>query len=282
MKKTIQLAVLFLILVVLGSSCVSTTKLTYLQDKEGEPLELDTAGYQKLRRSYYKVQVNDLLSVQFRSFNDEVDKFFNLQESRNGNMGMAGGGGAGGRGGGNAMIYFNGYTVNSAGKLKLPVIGEIYVNGLTIEEIEAKLDKLLLEYFNEDQVFVKVRLAGIKYTIIGEGQNGQYFLFQNEANIFEALGNAGGVDFLGNRYAVQIVRMHPEGVKYYEIDLTDKRVVSDPRFFVQPNDIINIRPLKQRSWGIGQTGFQTFLALLGAVSSSLALIVAIQSFSRNN
>ena len=107
-------------------------------------------------------------------------------------------------------------------------------------------------------------------------------MFQNEANIFEALGNAGGVDFLGNRYAVQIVRMHPEGIKYYEIDLTDKRVVSDPRFFVQPNDIINIRPLKQRSWGIGETGFQTFLALLGAVSSSLALIVAIQSFSRNN
>jgi polysaccharide export outer membrane protein len=124
-------------------------------------------------------------------------------------------------------------------------------------------------------------LAGIKYSVIGEGRNGQFYLYQNEANIFEALGNAGGVDFLGNRYAVQIVRMHPEGVKYYEIDLTDKRVVSDPRYFIQPNDIINIRPLRQRSWGIGETGFQTFLALLSAVSSSLALIVAIQTFSKD-
>lgn len=279
MKKTIQLAALFFILVILGSSCVSTTKLTYLQDKEGEPLELDTAGYQKLRRSYYKVQVNDLLDVRFRSFNEEVDRFFNLQSNQSTNMGM--GGGNAGRGG-NPQIYFNGYTVNSAGKLKLPVIGEIYVNGLTIEEIEAKLDKLLLEYFNEDQVFVKVRLAGIKYTVIGEINSGQYFLYQNEANVLEALANAGGVDFLGNRYAVQIVRMHPEGIKYYEVDLTDKRVISDPLFFIQPNDIINIRPLKQRSWGIGETGFQTFLSLIGAISSSLALIVALQSFSRNN
>jgi polysaccharide export outer membrane protein len=60
-------------------------------------------------------------------------------------------------------------------------------------------------------------------------------------------------------------------VKYYEVDLTDKRVVSDPRYWIQPNDIINIKPLKQRSWGIGETGFPTFLALLSAVSSSLAL-----------
>ena len=277
MKKKISLVPLVLILLIAGSSCVPTSKLTYLQDKEGAALELDTAGYQKLRRSYYKVQVNDLLDVRFRSFNEDVDRFFNLQSGQNGNMGGGGGAAGGGRGGGNAMIYFNGYTVNSAGKLKLPVIGEIYVNGLSIEEIEAKLDKLLLQYFNQDQVFVKVRLAGIKYTIIGEGMNGQYFLFQNEANIFEAIGNAGGIDFLGNRCAIQIVRMHPEGVKYYEIDLTDKRVVSDPRFFIQPNDIINVKPLKQRTWGLGETGLQTFLSVLGAISSSLALIVAIRT-----
>jgi polysaccharide export outer membrane protein len=275
MKKLVQFIFLGLLAAMVGTSCVSTKKLTYLQDKEGEPLEVDTAGYQKLRRSFYKVQVNDLLDIRFRSFNEGVDKFFNLQNAgANGNIGMGGG-----QNGGSAQIYFNGYTVRPDGKLKLPVIGEVYVNGLTIDEIEAKLDKLLLVYFDKDQVFIKVRLAGIKYSVIGEGRNGQFYLYQNEANIFEALANAGGVDFLGNRTEVQIVRMHPEGVKYYVIDLTDKRVVSDPRYFIQPNDIINIKPLKQTSWGIGATGFQTFLALLSAVASSLALIVAIQSFS---
>lgn len=264
------------ILAFVGTSCVSTKKLTYLQDKEGEPLEVDTAGYQKLRRTYYKVQVNDLLSIQFRSFDEEVDKYFNIQggggnnNQRQMNQGNVGAG-----------LYFTGYTVFNDGTLKLPVLGRMYVNGLTIEEIEAKLDERLKEYFKENQVFVKVKLAGIKYSVIGEGNNGQFYLFQNEANVLEALANAGGADFLGNRYEVQIVRMHPEGVKYYEIDLTDKRVVSDPRYFVQPNDIINIKPLKQRSWGIGETGFQTFLSILGAVSSSLALIVAIGALANN-
>jgi polysaccharide export outer membrane protein len=277
MKQLTQFIFFALLATLVGTSCVSTKKLTYLQDKEGEPLEIDTAGYQKLRRSYYKVQVNDLLDINFRSFNEEVDKNFNLQNGR------AGGGMQGNMAqGGGAQIYFNGFTVKSDGKLKLPVLGDVYVNGLTIEEIEAKINKILLDYFIKDQVFIKVKLAGIRYTVIGEGNNGQYFLFQNEANIFEAIGYAGGVDFLGNRYAVQIVRMHPEGVKYYELDLTDKRVVSDPRYFIQPNDIINIRPLRQRSWGIGETGFQTFLSLLGAVSSSLALIVAMRSLANSN
>ena len=274
MKRLFTYGIVTLVVAVLGTSCVSTKKLTYLQDKEGEPLEVDTAGYQKLRRSYYKVQVNDLLDVRFKSDNAEVDKFFNISS---GNQNMAGNGGGNG---GNAMIYFNGYTVFSNGNIKLPVIEEVYVNGLSIEEIEAKLDERLKEYFVDNSVFVKVRLAGIKYSIIGVSKNGQYYLYQNEANILEALANAGGLDFLDNRYEVQIVRMHPEGIKYYEIDLTDKRVISDPRFFIQPNDIINIRPLKQTSWGIGSTGFQTFLSLLTAVASSLALVVAIQSFSK--
>jgi len=278
MKQLFKFYLFALLAVVVGTSCVSTKKLTYLQDKEGEPLEVDTAGYQKLRRSYYKVQVNDLLDIRFRSYNEEVDKFFNIQSGNNAG-GFGGGGSVNGQGG-NAQIYFNGYTVNSDGRVKLPVIGELYVNGLSIEEIEKKLDNLLLVYFSDNSVFVKVRLAGIKYSVIGEATNGQYFLYQNEATVFEALANAGGVDFLGNRYAVQIVRMHPEGIKYYEIDLTDKRVISDPRYFIQPNDIINVKPLRQRSWGIGETGFQTFLSILGAVSSSLALIVAIQSYSK--
>ncbi len=273
MRKLIQYSVLLFLVVAVGTSCVSRKKLTYLQDKEGEPLEVDTAGYQKLRRSFYKVQVNDLLDIKFRSLNEEVDKYFNLSNQQNQQMQSARGG--------NAAIYFNGYTIYSDGNIRLPVLNDVYVNGLSIEEIEAKLNSILKEYFDQDGVFVKVRLAGIKYSVIGEGNNeGQFYLYQNEANIFEALANAGGIDFLGNRYDVQIVRMHPEGVKYYNVDLTDKRVVSDPRYFIQPNDIINIRPLKQASWGIGTTGFGTFLALLSAVSSSLALIVAIQSFSR--
>ena len=43
-------------------------------------------------------------------------------------------------------------------------------------------------YFNKDKVYVKVQLSGIRFSVIGELNNGQYILYQNEANIFEAPG----------------------------------------------------------------------------------------------
>ena len=74
---------LFLLITLVGimSSCISVKKLTYLQDTD-EPLEIDTAGYQMLKRSYYKIQKNDMLSIQIRSQNLDVDKYFSLGQGQ--------------------------------------------------------------------------------------------------------------------------------------------------------------------------------------------------------
>jgi len=266
---------LFLFIVGLLSSCISVKKLTFLQDTD-EPLEIDTAGYQMLKRSYYKVQKNDLLSVQIRSLNPEVDKYFSLGQSQ-GNMGAGGQQGGGRQGGG--QLYFTGYSVDEFGNIDLPVLNDIYIEGLTINEIQSLLLNKLSKYFDTETLFVKAQLSGIKYTVIGEGVGGQHYLFQNEANIFEALAQAGGAaSVFGKNTEVQIMRQHPEGVKFYEVDLTSKKVVSNPMYFIQPNDIINIKPMKQKTWGIGQTGVQSFLLFASLVTTTAALVVLIQSF----
>lgn len=273
MKKMSKALFSVLIIGLLSTSCVPRKKLTYLQDKS--ELELDTAGFQVLRRSYYQVQINDLLSIQIKTFNEDLDKYFNVMEQQNNMMG-------GGQMGASARLYFNGYSVDPLGNIELPVLGRIYVAGLTVDEITETVTQKLGDFFNQDVIYVKVQLAGIRFTVIGEAGNGQFYIYQNQANIFEALAMAGGADFLGDRRRVQIVRQYPEGVKYFELDLTDKAVVSDPRYFVQPNDIINVKPLRQRSWGIGETGFQTITSLMGAIGSSLALYLFIENTVTRN
>lgn len=238
--------------------------MTYLQDTKN-PLEIDTAGYQMIKRNYYKVQKNDMLSIQIRSLTPEIDKYFRLgQGQNNGNFN--------GRNG-NSQLYFNGYSVDQFGNIDLPVLGTVYIEGLSINEIQKLLLKKLSEYFNTSTLFVKTQLSGIKFTVIGDVQNpGQHYLYQNEANIFEAIALAGDIEVVGKRDEVQIVRQHPQGVKYYEVDLTSKEVVNNPMYFIQPNDIINVKPMKQKTWGVGVTGVQTFLTAASLITTTIALI----------
>lgn len=257
------------------SSCINVKRLTYLQDTD-EPLEIDTAGYQMLKRSYYKVQKNDMLSIQIKSIDPEITNYFVVGQGNGGNMNQ--GGGIGGNRG-NAALYFNGYSVDEFGNIDFPVLGQVYINGLTIIEIQKLLVQKLAKYFDTSNLYVKVQLAGIKFSVVGEIGGGQYYLFQNEANIFEALALAGDIDVLGDKKQVQIIRQHPQGVKYYEIDLTSKAAVNNPMYFIQPNDIINVKPMKQKTWGIGTTGTQTFFTFASLITTTVALVVLIQSFS---
>ena len=256
------------------SSCISVKKLTYLQDTDA-PLEIDTAGYQMLKRSYYKVQKNDMLSIQIKSINPEITNYFVVGQSANlGNVG-------GNNNRGSSALYFNGYSVDEFGNIDFPVLNKIYVEGLTINEIQELLIEKLSKYFSTSKLFVKTQLAGIKFSVIGESGNsqGQYYLYQNEANIFEAIALAGDIDVFGDKTKVQIIRQHPQGVKYYEVDLTSKEVVNNPMYFIQPNDIINVKPLKQKTWGFGETGVQSFLTFASIITTSAALVVLIQSFN---
>lgn len=263
---------IFILFIGILSSCISVKKLTYLQDTD-EPLEVDTAGYQMLKRNYYKIQKNDMLSVQIRSLNPEVDKYFSIGST--GNMNQMNGG----RNQGASQLYFNGYSVDPFGNIDIPVLNRIYVEGLSINEVQNLLLEKLSLFFDTQSLFVKVQLSGIKFTVIGEVGGGQYYLYQNEANILEAIALAGDIETFGKKTEVQIIRQHPQGVKYYEIDLTSKAVVNNPMYFIQPNDIINVKPMKQKTWGIGATGVQTFLTFASLITTTAALVVLIQSFS---
>jgi polysaccharide export outer membrane protein len=59
------------------------------------------------------------------------------------------------------------------------------------------------------------------------------------------------------------------------LDLTDIAVMKSPYYYIKPNDIIYVKPLKQKSWGTGITGVQTFttvISILTILSTTLILI----------
>ncbi len=246
------------------SGCVPTKRLTYLQESE------DTGSQYNLQRTNYKVQPNDILSITIRSYDLETSQLFNRNDV-NQQSGLQAG---------DILFYLQGYSVGLDGNIELPVLGSISVLYKEISEIESLIEDGLSEYFDEEAVFVSVQLAGIRYSVVGEVNNpGKYVIYQNQANIFEALALAGDITTVGDRQRVMIVRQTNEGAKSFYLDLTDSKVINNPNYFIYPNDVINVQPLPQKSLGIGTTGFQTFTQALSVVASTITLIIAINSLN---
>ena len=257
--------VILLIISVVLTSCITNKDVVYLQDK-GDGADT-TLVLNELPKPY-KVQVNDILSINVKALDEELVGIFNPVSSAN----NAGGSGA--------SLYFNGFTVDMHGNIEFPILGEITVLGFTIDEIEDKVKtELLRQYFKETaEIFVTVKLAGLRYTVTGEVEGtGVYILFQDRVNIIEALANAGDVMQSGDRTDILVIRQYPDGQKIHHIDLTDIKAMKSPFYFIQPNDIILVKPLKRKAIGAGQTAAQT----LTTIASIFSVLVSTYFLTKN-
>ncbi len=245
-------------------SCITNKDVVYLQDK-GTVVN-DSLSVKELSKPY-RVQVNDILSINVKALDEELVAIFNPIEGAE-------------SGGGEGSLYFSGFTVDLHGNIKFPVLGEINVLGFTIDEIERRVKKELLnQYFKETaELFVRVKLSGLRYTVTGEvGGSGVYTLFQDRVNIIEALANAGDIAQTGDRKDVLVVRQYPDGQKIHHIDLTDIRAMQSPFYYIQPNDIILVKPLKRKVIGAGQTVTQN----LTTIASILSVLVSTYFLTKN-
>lgn len=245
------------------TSCVPTKDLIYLQKKDNEA---PNATVNPVVAKPYRLQSNDVLSIKLKALDPKLVEMFNASES------------AAGAGQSEQGLYFEGYTVDDHGNIRMPVLGEMNVLGYTLEEIRIKIEKKLLdEYFNKEaNIFVNVKLAGLRYTVNGEiGSPGTKTLFQDKVNVLEAIANSGDITITGNRKDVTIIRQFPHGTEMHSLDLTDMSVMNSPYYYLQPNDYIYIKPLKQKSWGTGTTGISslsTIITLISLVTTTIVLL----------
>ncbi len=252
----------FLLIALFFSSCVPTKDLIYLQNKNNS----DTSSNVNLVNiKPYRLQTNDVLSISIKTLDSKLSQIFSTT-----NAGVALNSEQG--------LYFDGFTIDDHGNIRIPVLGEMNVLGFTTDEIRLKIEeKLLKDYFNkESNLFVNVKLAGFRYTINGEvGATGTKILYQEKVNLLEAIANSGDITTTGDRRDVQIIRQFPQGTEIHSIDLTDINATKSPYYYLQPNDYIYVKPLKQKTWGTGKTGIEslgTIITLLSLITTTFLLL----------
>lgn len=254
LKKLSFLIAILLIGSVLVSSCVPKRKMMYLQKNEKSD---STRHYVNERTASYLIQPGDNLYIKVVSLDEKTAILFNPLEKAGGGQNVNDQG-----------IYLNSYTVSDDGNIEFPLAGKITVQNLDVEQIKVRIQTVLDQYLKETVLIVK--LVNFNLTVLGEVRRpGQYKVYQSEINIFEAMAMAGDLTEFADRMDVQIIRQTKTGSQIISVNLEEARILSSENYFLKPNDMIYIKPLK-----IKQYGFATFpyALIFSTISTTLLLI----------
>ncbi|WKN33753.1 polysaccharide biosynthesis/export family protein [Porifericola rhodea] len=253
--KLTSLPTIFLLLLVVAS-CIPNKKVVYFPDPNFNT-EVSTEILNP--RQNYRLQPRDVLSVRILTLDQESASYFNIHPE-NGNLNLN-----------PASFYINGYSINEEGNIILPEVGPIKVSGLTVGEAQSVISKYISEYLNTATVIVK--LTSFKITVLGEvNEPGYYYIYNDQANILEGLGLAGDLTQYGNRENITLIRQTDAGSEVVLVDLKDPKVLSSKFYFLQPNDVIYVQPMKAKNTRSNVDTFTILSVLFGAISSTVLLL----------
>ena len=225
------------------SSCVSQKNLKLVQERVNKEM---TTQFQNAKATTYRLQTGDHLYVRVNSVDPKTSKFFQTDFPYLMNA---------------TYQYLNTYVVDEFGYISFSFIDKMYVVGSSVQEVRQKLQEKLDEYFKDATVFVK--LVNFQVGVLGEvAKPGNFTIEQDQINIFQALGLAGGLTSYGNLKEVKLIRQTQSGSDVHVLDISDNRIMESPYYFLMPNDVIYIEPRNAKSFAYEQFPYQNLLYFL--------------------
>lgn len=258
-----NLLLLFFVLSISFSSCVSVKDLRYFQDIS-DSTKLNSIALPAYHEP--KIHSFDVLSINVQAKDPTLVANINAGSapSSASASSAAGGGGA----------DLSGYMVDSLGYIEMPVLGTIKVGGLTVPQATDAVKKKAQQYVIDP--IVVLRNKSFRVTVLGEvAVPGVKYLSTPKANILDLLGTTGDMTVGAQRNNVLLMRHNDNNtLSTIRIDMTSSKVLRSPYFYLQSNDVIYVEPNKQKAtaadatftrnlgfFSIGLTLFSTFLFL---------------------
>ena len=238
----------------LFSSCTSHRQLVYLHNVDSAAT---TSFYPKTQPGYL-IQTRDILYVKIYSLNEEMSSVINqtigaYQQNLFQNE---------------TSLFINGYTVSDSGNIEIPILGKIKVAGKTMDEAIMSISQRADQYLKDATVIVK--LISFKVSVIGEvNRPGTYNNYNSQLTVLEAISMAGDITDYGNRKQILVLRPAPKGTTTFRLDLTNRNILTSDGFFLLPNDIVYVEPIKSKSFRINMPTISLFLSSV----STLILIL---------
>lgn len=244
-KGTLSLG-MFLGLMLVFASCDTAYRTNYLRDIE----EAKTYGVKY--DAGIVIQKGDKLQIQVTSIrNPELTVPFNARPVAQAGVGLS-----------QSPLPINTsrlapadtastYMVDAEGKIQFPILGDISVLGLSLEQasdlIRIKLtagkylaDAHVITKFANLRVYLLGAFEGLSSSAGGGAifDRGSFHLDKPQTNILELMSQVGGLSEQADFSKLNVIRRVGNEYVYYRLDLLSKSVFDSPAFYLQQNDII--------------------------------------------
>jgi polysaccharide export outer membrane protein len=234
------------------SSCVPFKKINILKENSTAPV--DSTIY-KVGNSPYRMKNGDFVHVEIQSFEAGLDN--NFQSGNSGNYFNS-----------NSGIFMHSYCIDSEGMLKLPLIGQVQSTGKTIPELRNDISGKYNQTMPGSTV--RVFMTNFRVTVLGEVRNpGLYYNYNDQLTLLEAIGMGGGISNFGNSYRVKIVRQTSNSMVVHSLDISKEGVLSNPNFFLFPNDVVYVEPVKVKAINLS---LPQITPIISAVATAMSII----------
>ncbi|MBA7511568.1 hypothetical protein ES705_03564 [subsurface metagenome] len=212
----------FVIVIFLAFGCIPTKKLKYAID---DPDLKDKYYNDRLEKT---IQPYDYLYIKIYSLDERTSAIFE-QDIRYSQT--------------NEQLIS--YEVSDKGYINFPFIGNIALKDLTLEEVRIKLEQELNKYLTN--ISVRVRFVGNKITVLGEVRHpGNFTFFDEKITVFQALALANDIADFGDKTKVTLVREKDNEITYHYMDLTNKKIVESEYYYLLPNDVLIVDPVRAK------------------------------------
>jgi len=109
--------------------------------------------------------------------------------------------------------------VRPDGFISFPLIGDIQVEGRTVDQVRAAVEKEISEYVPDVPVTVLlIQLASTRVYVIGKVPQPGAFLMQDQMRVLQILSMAGGLTTFADQGDIKIIRYDGEDQQVFEFD----------------------------------------------------------------
>lgn len=212
------------------------------------------------------IRTDDILSIQVASRNPERVAAFSQSDENLANTGAAA-----------FSPPAEGYRVDEQGNIYLPFLGQVEASGRTVVDLRQEITDRLAEFIPD--AAVQVRFMNFRVTLLGEVNQPNTYTIPNERlTVLEALGMAGDFTSYARRDAVLVIRERNDKREFARIDIQDKNLFMSPFFYLSPNDIVYVEPLKAKQYATRGDFLQRYSNVLFPVVNLLTFFAGALIF----